>query len=198
MRRPRRLRDRPPPDGDRGLMRTRPLVAIGFAVLLAATAAVFLRSLRPPESPSGSLAFLSAAKTLPIFDREGRATDLAKQKGKLTIVHFWATWCPPCVEEIPALSRFWDQYRRRSDIVLYSVSVDKDWKTVDDFSKKNPNQLPMYRDPEAATAQRFGTSQYPETYIVNAAGRVIYRLQGGIDWNDKEIQKRIEQLLSSS
>jgi len=179
-------------------MRTRPLVTIGFAVLLAATAAVFLRSLRPPESPSGSLAFLSAAKTLPIFDREGRATDLAKQKGKLTIVHFWATWCPPCVEEIPALSRFWDQYRTRSDIVLYSVSVDKDWKTVDDFSKKNPNQLPMYRDPQAATAQRFGTSQYPETYIVNASGRVIYRLQGGIDWNDKEIQKRIDQLLSSS
>ena len=131
---------------------------------------MFVRSLRPPESPSGSLAFLSAAKTLPIFDRQGRATDLAKEKGKLTIVHFWATWCPPCVEEIPALSRFWDQYRTRSDIALYAISVDKDWKTIDDFAKKNPNQLPMYRDPNAATAQRFGTTQYPETYIVNAAG----------------------------
>jgi thiol-disulfide isomerase/thioredoxin len=197
----RRLRDRTAAGGTSGkggLMRTRPLVTIGFAVLLAATAAVFIRSLRPPESPSGSLAFLSAAKTLPIYDREGHATDLAKQKGKLTIVHFWATWCPPCVEEIPALSRFWDQYRTRSDVVLYSISVDKDWKTIDDFSKKNPNQLPMFRDPEAATAKRFGSTQYPETYIVNSAGRVIYRLQGGIDWTDKDIQKRIDQLLSSS
>ena len=56
----------------------------------------------------------------------------------------------------------------------------------------------MFGDPEAATAKRFGSTQYPETYIVNSAGRVIYRLQGGIDWTDKDIQKRIDQLLSSS
>ena len=180
------------------MTRTRPLLTVGFAVLLAATAAVFLKSLSPPESPSGSLAFLSAAKSLPIYDRGGRAIDLSKEKGRLSIVHFWATWCPPCVEEIPALSRFWDQYRGRSDVALYAVSVDKDWKTIDDFAKKNPNQLPIFRDPEEATAHRFGTTQYPETYIVNSSGRVLYRVQGGIDWNDKEIQKRIEQLLAGS
>lgn len=177
-------------------MRTRSLVTIGFAVLLAATAAVFLRSLAPPESPSGSLAFLSAAKNLPVFDRKGQAIDLTREKGHVTIVHFWATWCPPCVEEIPALSKFWDRYRNRSDVVLYAVSVDKDWKTIDAFSKKSPNKLPIYRDPNEATARRFGTTQYPETYIVNRSGRVLYRVQGGIDWDDAEIQKRIEQILA--
>ena len=178
-------------------MRTRPLVTIGFAVLLAATAAVFIRSLRPPESPSGSLAFLSAAKTLPIYDRAGHETDLAKQKGKLTIIHFWATWCPPCVEEIPALSRFWDQYRTRSDVVLYSISVDKDWKTIDAFTARNPNRLPVYRDPDGRTSTRFGTSQYPETYITNRAGRVLYRVQGAVSWDDPEVRRRIDQLLAS-
>ena len=177
-------------------MRTRSLVTIGFAVLLAATAAIFIRSLIPPESPTGSLAFLSAAKALPVYDRRGAAIDLSKAKGRVTIVHFWATWCPPCVEEIPALSRFWDRYRNRSDIALYAVSVDKDWKTIDDFSKKSPNQLPIYRDPNEATAHRFGSTQYPETYIVNASGRVLYRVQGGIDWTDAEIQKRIDQILA--
>jgi thiol-disulfide isomerase/thioredoxin len=178
-------------------MRTRPLITIGFAVLLAATAAVFIRSLRPPESPSGSLAFLSAAKTLPIYDREGHATDLAKQKGKLTIIHFWATWCPPCVEETPALSKFWEKYKGRDDIVLYTISVDKDWKTIDDFLAKNPNTLPIYRDPNASTATRFGSSQYPETYIANKSGRVIYRVQGAIEWADPSVQQRIVQLLNS-
>ena len=104
-------------------MKTRNVVAIGFAALILGAAAVFYRSLVPPESPSGSLAFLSSAKTLPIYDREGKVTDLAGQKGKLLIVHFWATWCPPCVEEIPALSQFWDRYKNRSDLALYAISV---------------------------------------------------------------------------
>jgi thiol-disulfide isomerase/thioredoxin len=178
-------------------MKTRNLVAIGFASLLVGAGAVFYRSLVPPGSPSGSLAFLSSAKTLPIYDREGKVTDLAGQKGKLLIVHFWATWCPPCVEEIPALSQFWDRYKNRPDLALYAISVDKDWKTIDDFTAKNPNTLPTYRDPNATTAKRFGSTQYPETYIANKNGRVIYRVQGAIDWNDEAVQQRIIQLLNS-
>jgi thiol-disulfide isomerase/thioredoxin len=178
-------------------MKTRSILTIAFAVLIVVVAAVWIRSLVPPESPSGSLAFLSAAPELPIYDRSGKKIDLTREKGRLIIVHFWATWCPPCVEEIPALSRFWDRYRGRSDIALYSVSVDKDWKTIDDFSKKNPNDLPVYRDPNAKTAQRFGTTQYPETYIVNPNGRVIYRVQGGVEWTDGSVQQRIEQMLHS-
>jgi len=179
-------------------MKTRNLVAIGFASLLVGAGAVFYRSLVPPASPSGSLAFLSSAKTLPIYDREGKVVDLATMKGRLLIVHFWATWCPPCVEEIPALSKFWDRYKNRPDLALYAISVDKDWKTIDDFSKKSPNRLPVYRDPGESTAHRFGSTQYPETYIINSAGRVIYRVQGGIEWADSDVQKRIDQLLSGS
>lgn len=178
-------------------MKTRSLLTIAFAVLVAVVGTVWIRSLVPPESPSGSLAFLSAAPELPIYDRSGKKTDLSREKGRLVIIHFWATWCPPCVEEIPALSRFWDKYRDRSDIVLYAVSVDKDWKTIDEFSVKNPNRIPVYRDPNSSTAQRFGTTQYPETYITNKNGRVLHRVQGGIDWSDPEIRKRIEQLLAS-
>jgi thiol-disulfide isomerase/thioredoxin len=178
-------------------MKTRTILTIAFAVIIVTVGTVWIRSLVPPDSPSGSLAFLSAAPELPIYDRAGQKIDLTKEKGRLVIVHFWATWCPPCVEEIPALSKFWDRYRSRSDIALYTISVDKDWKIIDDFAKKNPNSLPMYRDPSAATAQRFGTTQYPETYIVNRAGRVIYRVQGGVGWNDPAVQQRIEQMLNS-
>ena len=178
-------------------MKTRTLLTIAFSVILVVVGGIFVRSLVPPESPSGSLAFLSAAPELPIFDRAGKKIDLTKEKGHLVVIHFWATWCPPCVEEIPALARFWEKYRGRNDIVLYAVSVDKDWKTIDEFSRKNPNNLPVYRDPGAATAQRFGSTQYPETYIVNKAGRVIYRVQGGVEWNDNSVQQRIAQLLDS-
>ena len=178
-------------------MKTRSLLTIVFGVAIAVVGAIFVRSLSPPQSPTGSLAFLSAAPDLPIYDRAGKAVNLSHEKGHLTIIHFWATWCPPCVEEEPALSKFWEKYRGRNDIVLYTISVDKDWKTIDDFSAKNPNALPIYRDPNAATAHRFGSTQYPETYIANKNGRVIYRVQGAIEWSDPSVQQRIVQLLNS-
>ena len=178
-------------------MNTRSLLTITFAVVLAAVGIVWIKSLVPPESPSGSLQFLSAAPELPIFDKAGKKTDLAKQKGKMFIVHFWATWCPPCVEEIPALSRFWDKYRTRQDVDLYAISVDKDWKTIDDFMAKNPSTIPLFHDPGAATAKRFGTTQYPETYIINDKGRVLFRVQGAVDWSNADVRARIEQLLAS-
>ncbi len=178
-------------------MKTRLVLTILFAVLLVVVGSIWIRSLVPPESPSGSLAFLSAAPELPVFDRSGKKIDLSKEKGHLVIIHFWATWCPPCVEEIPALSDFWAKYRGRTDITLYAISVDRDWKSIDEFSAKNPNRLPIYRDPKASTAQRFGTTQYPETYITNKSGRVLYRVQGAVSWSDPDVQRRIEQLLAS-
>jgi cytochrome c biogenesis protein CcmG, thiol:disulfide interchange protein DsbE len=178
-------------------MTTRSLLTVTLGVALAAVAAVWIKSLVPPESPAGSIQFLSAAPELPVFDRAGKKVDLTQQKDKILIVHFWATWCPPCVEETPALSKFWDQYKSRDDVALYAISVDKDWKAVDDFLGKNPSSLPLYRDPNEATAKRFGTTQYPETYIVNRKGRVLFRVQGAVDWNDPDVRARIEQIIHS-
>jgi len=178
-------------------MKTRSVLTVVFGAVVLTVGTIWRHSLVPPESPSGSIAFLSAAPELPIFDRTGNKTDLTKATGRLLIIHFWATWCPPCVEEIPALSRFWDKYRDRSDIALYAVSVDKDWKTIDAFSVKNPNRLPIYRDLNSATSQRFGTTQYPETYVTNKSGRVLFRVQGVISWDDADVRQRIEQLLAS-
>lgn len=178
-------------------MKTRSVVTLLTAVAVILTVTVWLRSLVPPDSPSGSLAFLSAAPELPIYDRAGRRIDLSKEKGRLVIVHFWATWCPPCVEELPALSRFWDRYRGRDDIVLYAVSVDRDWKTIESFSAKHPTRLPFFHDPGASTASRFGASQYPETYVTNESGRVLFRVQGAVSWDDPGVRQRIEQLLAS-
>jgi thiol-disulfide isomerase/thioredoxin len=178
-------------------MKTRSLLTIVFGAAVVVVAAVFVRSLVPPDSPSGSLASLSTAAELPIFDKDGRKVDLAKEKGRIVVIHFWATWCPPCVDEIPELSKFWEQYKGRDDIALYAISVDKDWKIVEDFSAKHPSNLPFYRDPESVTAKRFGTTQFPETYITNRAGRVLYRIQGGVQWADPEVKERIRQLLAS-
>jgi len=178
-------------------MKVRTILTIVIAVALAVVGSLWVKSLVPPDSPTGSLAFLSAAPELPIYDRAGKKVDLTKEKGRFLVVHFWATYCPPCVEEIPALTRFWEKYGGRDDLVLYAVSVDKDWNVIEKFAEKNPMKIPIYRDLDGKTAARFGSSQYPETYIVNKAGRVLYRVQGAVSWDDAEIRRRIEQLLAS-
>ena len=178
-------------------MKTRTLLTLLFAIAAASAGAVWIRSLKPPDSPAGSLQFLSAAPELPIYDREGKKIDLTQASDKIRIIDFWATWCPPCVEETPALSKFWEQYKNRGDVELYAISVDKDWKAIDNFISKNPSSLPLYHDPKEATAKRFGSSQYPETYIVNRKGRVIMRVQGAVDWSDPEVRARIEQMIAS-
>jgi len=72
-------------------MTTRSLLTVTFAVALAAVSAVWIKSLVPPESPAGSIQFLSAAPELPVYDRAGKMTDLTQQKDKILIIHFWAT-----------------------------------------------------------------------------------------------------------
>ena len=181
-------------------MTTRSVLTLIFAVALAAVGTVWIHSLVPPDSPTGSLQFLSAAPELPVYDRSGKKLDLSKIQGNLAIIHFWATWCPPCVEELPELSRFWEKYRSRGDVNLDTVAVDKEWKTIDAFLQKNPGALssaPLFHDPGAATAHRFGSSQYPETYIVNKSGRVLFRVQGPVSWSDPDVRSRIEQLIAS-
>jgi thiol-disulfide isomerase/thioredoxin len=178
-------------------MKPRSLLTLVLSVALVVVGTVWIKSLVPPDSPSGSLQFLSAAPELPIFDRDGKKIDLTREKGRVLIVHFWATWCPPCVEETPALSRYWDTMKNRGDVSLYAISIDKDWKTVDGFLEKNPSTIPLFHDPGAVTAKRFGSSQYPETYIVNRNGRVLFRVQGAVDWENPEVRSRIEQLIAS-
>ena len=151
----------------------------------------------PPESPSGSLAFLSTATELPIYDREGKVMDLSKEKGRSSSSTSGRPGARPASTRSRSSRSSGSTTRGASDIALYTISVDKDWKTIDDFTAKCPNTLPIYRDPDSATAKRFGTSQFPETYIINRAGRVLYRVQGGIQWGDPEVRERIRQLLAS-
>jgi peroxiredoxin len=178
-------------------MKIRTWLIAFFVLVLAGVAVVFIRSLKPPEtSPSSTLNALSSIPNLDIYTRDGRAVDLSKLDGKIIIVHFWATWCPPCVDEIPALSRFWAHYRDRKGIALYAVSVDDGWPTVDKFRQRIPFDFPVYMDPNAATAHKFGTTQFPETYVCNRNGRVLYHIANAVAWDTPKVYEIINSLLN--
>jgi len=114
--------------------------------------------------------------------------------GKLLVLNFWATWCPPCVEEMPSL----DQFQRRfasSGVVVLGVSVDKDEKLYRDFLAKARVSFLTARDPDNKINAEYGTLKFPETYIIDARGKVVRKIISNTDWMSERMLKDVESLL---
>jgi thiol-disulfide isomerase/thioredoxin len=173
---------------------SRGAILAGGAAAAAAVAFLFTTDLKRSSAPS--LSSLRNKSGLVVFTRDGKPVDLGKSTGKVALIHFWATWCPPCVEELPELQKFWDRFRKRGDIDLYAVSVDDSWKDIEEFRRGTPFDLPVFLDSKASTAHRFGSRKFPETYVVGRDGRVLYHLSEAVDWDSPEIEQNIETVLA--
>lgn len=112
--------------------------------------------------------------------------------GKVLVLNFWATWCPPCIEEFPQLNRFAAQ-NKDSGVVVLGISVDKSEEQYKRFVKNTRPSFQTFRDPEQEVNSKFGTFQYPETYVINSKGKVIKKYIGIID-NFAELEKLVKSL----
>jgi peroxiredoxin len=122
----------------------------------------------------------------------GRTVSLPNFGGKLLVLNFWATWCPPCVQETPSLSRFAAAYAGKGVVVL-GISVDKDEKAYRAFLQKyNPAFLTAR---EFKIHEDYGTFMYPETYIIDSKGKVLQKLAEPADWMDPRMTQFIDSLL---
>jgi cytochrome c biogenesis protein CcmG/thiol:disulfide interchange protein DsbE len=115
-----------------------------------------------------------------------------KFSGKLLVLNFWASWCPPCVQETPSLSRLASQFASKGVVVL-AVSVDHDPKAYNAFLQKFQPAFLTVRD--LTLHEKYGTYMYPETYIISPDGKVLQKFAEGEDWSDPKITQYIESLL---
>jgi thiol-disulfide isomerase/thioredoxin len=138
---------------------------------------------------------VAAGDTAPEFTitaDSGRAVSLPNFGGRILVLNFWATWCPPCVQETPSLSRFAQEFANKGVVVL-GVSVDQNEQAYRAFLRKfNPAFLTA-RD--TRLHEDFGTFMYPETYIIDAKGKVLQKLAEPADWMDPKITGYINSLL---
>lgn len=122
----------------------------------------------------------------------GRDVSLPNFGGKLLVLNFWASWCPPCVQETPSLSQFAEQYRSKGVTVL-ALSVDRDVKAYQAFLQRFRPAFETARD--SKVHEDYGTFMYPETYIIDSHGKVLKKIAEGADWSDPSLNQYIQSLL---
>jgi len=140
---------------------------------------------------------VEAGETAPKFTLktdQGRQVSRADFGGKLLVLNFWATWCQPCVEEIPSLNEFAKKYSDQGVVVL-GVSVDRNEKLYRDFVQRNKLAFLTMRDPEANLSGQYGTFKYPETYIIDRNGKVVQKIIGPQNWTDPAYLNFFQSLL---
>ena len=105
---------------------------------------------------------------------------------KIVVLNFWATWCPPCVEEMPSLVQM-DQRMKDKGVAVLGVSIDVDPDAYHRFLKDYKVGFVTVRDPEQKSASLYGTHGWPETYVIDRDGIVRRKFIGPVDWSQPEI-----------
>ena len=125
-------------------------------------------------------------------DAAGRTVSLSQQRGHAVMLNFWATWCPPCVDEVPSLEDL-AQRLDGTDMRMLAVSVDDDWDKIRHFFAKG-SKMGVLLDTSHEVPKKFGTEKYPETFLIDAAGRVRYYFINKRDWSRPEAVACLESL----
>lgn len=134
----------------------------------------------------------AAAKEFSVNDSD-HLVSLNQFRGQVVVLNFWATWCPPCNQELPSIMDMQNRLRSRGVVVL-GVSIDVDGDAYHHFLKERNVNFVTVRDPEQKVANMYGTSMWPESYIIDRQGVLRRKVVGPINWDSPEIMQFLTKL----
>jgi peroxiredoxin len=137
------------------------------------------------------------APAFELVDLDGKIHHLSDYRGKVLVVNFWATWCPPCREEMPSMERAW-QKMKQEGMVMMAINVGEDEDTIFQFTANYPVTFPLLLDQDSEVVGRWGVRGLPTTYVVDPRGRVVYRAIGGREWDDPGLLEMMRALKQAS
>jgi len=171
------------------------------AIFVPATARATHASSEPSDGTIGSFRQLNPPREPPYFqvlDGGGRAVALADFRGKVVLLNLWATWCAPCIREMPALDRLQANVGK-DDFLVVPVSLDREGRlTVEAFYERHElRHLDMYLDPELKIEAAFPIDVLPANFLVDRQGRVTAFIRSYVDWDAPEAAAMIRQLIAA-
>jgi len=138
-------------------------------------------------------------RVAPSFDLEtldGDRIALDELSDRTVVLNFWATWCPPCVEEMPSLESLAEKFEGDDEVVFLAVSTDDSWAPVRTFFEERP-PFPVLLDPGGQLARQYGTTKFPETYVIRN-GRITGYIIGPREWDTWYAVSYVRSLASRS
>jgi thiol-disulfide isomerase/thioredoxin len=124
-------------------------------------------------------------------DRKGQEVNLKTFKGQVIVVNLWATWCPPCVAEMPSFQKLYNDY---GDKVIFLFIANDDPDKVDRFLAKNGYELPVFFQTSSAP-EAMSSNALPTTYIINSKGSIVASKVGAADWNSNRVRSLLDDQL---
>ena len=160
-----------------------------FAVACSATLAAAEPSIKPwGDKPTPALATTWL---------DGKPIDLKELRGRVVLVNFWATWCEPCKEELPALLKLKEQLAGRP-FELVTVNYGEFPDKINQFLARSGIKLPVLLDTQNEVSKEWKVGGLPMTFLVDARGRVRYYVFGERAWNEGEARQLVEKLLAEA
>ena len=148
------------------------------------------------QEPGSGLTRLKDTPQAPDFslhDMDGKVYRLSDYRGRVVIVNFWATWCPPCREEMPSMQRAWEQLEAEG-IVMLGINVGENEDTIFEFTANYPVDFPLPMDRDSAVIAQWPVRGLPTTFVVDPAGRIVYQAIGSREWDDPALMAQIRAL----
>ncbi|HTR22747.1 MAG TPA: TlpA disulfide reductase family protein [Terriglobales bacterium] len=133
----------------------------------------------------------SAAPDFTVQDSDHSVT-LSQYRGQVVVLNFWATWCPPCIEETPSLVRMTNNMKGK--VVVLAVSIDADDAAYHKFLKDYNVSMITVRDEPRKASNLYGTFGWPESYIIDRQGVIRRKFIGAVEWNSPEIIDYLSKL----
>jgi len=129
------------------------------------------------------------------FLNDGSAA-LSSYKGKVVILNFWATWCPPCRAEMPSMEKLYNQFKTQG-LEILAVNISENNNTVKQFIQNNNYTFPIMMDSNGRVSGIYGIKAIPTSFIIDREGKIIGRVSGSIHWDTPQVISAFDALLKS-
>ena len=126
-----------------------------------------------------------------LVSAEGKQVELSDFSGKVILINYWATWCPPCIAEMPSLQNLYNDYQ---DKIVFIFLTNDDKSKVDAFIKKRDFTLPVFYQASNAPS-KLSTNSLPTTFLIDQNGKILIEEVGASDWNGTSMRAILDKLL---